>query len=311
MSDDRDIESAIAAYRVQLASEAELARGDLDEIEDHLRTLAAELRDTGLGAAEAVTEAARRLGEPRSVAREHARVRTAFGARLSWPRALAASLLIAPLLVMMTLSGGGNMELDFELGTGFLLIAALLARLPWARPVLLGGFGFFVLPTVMWLASGGGASVWSVAWFLGIVAVLAPWHRREITAAGYALALQLWAYGAASIALAYQVTTRDGDWVAVAPAAKIALVASALAAFGGVVRAKWAAIGSVVAAVALGVAIEQMWSLEFRFSHPDLYRAYLMTAIGSGVIASVGSSVLAWTTAPTKLGSLRAIFDRA
>ncbi len=311
MSDDRDIESAIEAYRQQLAAEAELARGDLDEIEDHLRTLAGELRDTGLGAAEAVAEAARRLGEPRSVAREHARVRTAFGARLSWPRAVVAALLILPILVMTRWSSGANLEIDVELAAGFLLVAALLARLSWARPILLGGFGFFVLPTAMWLATGAGASVWFVAWFVAIVAVLAPWQRREISAAGIALALQVWAYGAAAIALAYQVTSSDGEWVAVAPAAKIALSAAAIATCGGVLRAKWAAAGSAVAAIALAVAIEQMWTLRFNFGHREFYRVYLLGSLASGVVASVASALLGWTTARTKLGSLRAIFDRA
>ncbi len=42
---DDDDEPTIARYRSELVAEAELARGDLDEIEDHLRSLADELRD--------------------------------------------------------------------------------------------------------------------------------------------------------------------------------------------------------------------------------------------------------------------------
>jgi hypothetical protein len=310
-SDDPDeIDRAIAAYRAQLTAEAELARADLDEIEDHIRTLAAELRGRGLGATEAVAEAARRLGDPRSVAREHARVRTAFGARLSRTRAWAAALLIAPLLVAMAVSGAGNTDMNAELGVGVLIVLALVARLSWARPILLGGFAFFTLPTAMWLFSGGGASPWWVAWFVGIVALLAPWHRRELGAAGAALALQVWAFGAASLALAYQYSSRDGR-LPVAPAANLAVIAAALATAGGVLRARWAAIGSAIAAIALAVALEQMWGLRFRFAHPELYSGFLFSAIGSGAIASAASAVLGWRSAPSRFGSLRALFDRA
>ena len=308
--DPNEIDNAIAAYRTQLTAEAELARADLNEIEDHLRTLAAELLSKGLGATEAVAEAARRLGEPRSVAREHARVRTAFGAKLSRGRAWAAALLIAPLLVTMAISGAGNTDMNPELGAGVLIVLALVARLSWARPILLGGFAFFTLPTAMWLVSGGGASPWWVAWFVGIVALLTPWHRRELSAAGAALALQVWAFGAASLALAYQYTSPDGS-LPVAPAANIALIAAALATAGGVLRARWAAIGSAIAAIAIGLSLEQMWGLRFRFAHPDVYGAFLFSAIGSGAIASAASAVLGWRSAPSRFGSLRAILDRA
>ena len=307
--DQNELDDAIAAYRMQLTAEAELARSDLDEIEDHLRTLAAELRSKGLGATEAVAAAARRLGEPRRVAREYARVRTAFGAKLSRGRAWAAALLIAPLLVTMVVSAG-NTGMNAELGVGVLIVLALVARLSWARPILLGGFAFFTLPTMMWLVTDGDASPWWVAWFVGIVALLAPWHRRELSAAGAALALQVWSFGAASLALAYQYSS-SGDWVPVAPAANVAVIAAALATAGGVLRARWATIGSAIATIALGLALEPMWSLRFRFDHPDAYRAFLFAAIGSGAIASAASAVLGWRSAPSRFGSLRAIFDRA
>ena len=42
MTDDDQV---IAKYRAELTAEAELARGDIDEIEDHLRSLAADLRE--------------------------------------------------------------------------------------------------------------------------------------------------------------------------------------------------------------------------------------------------------------------------
>ena len=95
-----EVEQAIEHYRARLAAEAELARGDLAEIEDHLRTLIDALREDGLPAGEAIVEAARRLGDPRQLAREHARVRTPFGAKLSRARAWSACALLLPYLVL-------------------------------------------------------------------------------------------------------------------------------------------------------------------------------------------------------------------
>lgn len=46
VSDDQSVNEAIETYRQQLTAEAELARGDLDEIEDHMRTLIDEPRAT-------------------------------------------------------------------------------------------------------------------------------------------------------------------------------------------------------------------------------------------------------------------------
>src|SRR6266567_2391935 len=52
---------------------------------DGRRALVDELQRT-MPAAEALTEAARRLGDPKAIAREHARVRTPFGTKLSRAR---------------------------------------------------------------------------------------------------------------------------------------------------------------------------------------------------------------------------------
>ena len=48
--DAGEVDAAIEAYRFELCTEAELATGDLDEIEDHLRELIGELRAAGRGA---------------------------------------------------------------------------------------------------------------------------------------------------------------------------------------------------------------------------------------------------------------------
>ena len=72
MSKDLGIDEAIEQYRQELVAEASLAKGDLDEIEDHLRALIDELRadQPALGLATAIAQARERLGEPRALARE-------------------------------------------------------------------------------------------------------------------------------------------------------------------------------------------------------------------------------------------------
>ncbi|NVB77954.1 MAG: hypothetical protein HOV81_06120, partial [Kofleriaceae bacterium] len=96
----KDVDEEIVEYRKRLRAQGELAERDLDELEDHLRELTCELRNAGMSAAEAVTEAARRLGDPRQLAREHARVRSRFGPPLSAGRAWsAAALFVLPNIV--------------------------------------------------------------------------------------------------------------------------------------------------------------------------------------------------------------------
>ncbi len=313
MSDDRDIDSAIAMYRLQLVAEAELARGDLDEIEDHLRTLAAELRATGLGAAEAVAEAARRLGEPRSVAREHARVRTAFGAKLSRARAWSATALFGLILIgcatdLLPFDGLWRVT-GIELGLGCLLAVALAARLSWARPIVLGGAAFFLLPAIMWRVISPGFGVLTLSCWAGLVAFLAPWRRGELTASGFALALQVWAFGAAVYALGFQISTPDGIHHA-SFGAIAAFAAAIVAVAGGVLRARWSAIASAGSALSLGAVLVELAPLHFRMSHADLFQVATVTLISSGAVAALTGTVIAWRGARSTFGNLRAILDR-
>src|SRR5450432_659801 len=132
MSEDDQV---ISQYRNELVAEAEFARGDLDEIEDHLRVLAHELRDTGMPRAQAIDEACRRLGDPRSVAREHARVRSPFGAKLSRARAWSAAALIVGLVVLTRYQHGDpGPALGIQLKLAIVIALVLAARLSWARP---------------------------------------------------------------------------------------------------------------------------------------------------------------------------------
>jgi len=306
-----DVEHAIEEYCRELTAEAELARGDLAEIEDHMRSLVDELRDRGMPVGRAVKEAARRLGDPRAVAREHARVSSPFGARLSRARAWSAAALLAPMLgwlaVEIVPQAGLLSRAGMELGFGVVLVFALLARLAWARPVVLGGVAFFALPAALWAALVPGATPLWAAWYAGIAAFLVPWRRGEISGAGWALALHVWAYGAAGFALAFQVTTGDGSWSPVAPSSLLALFAAIAATCGGLLRARWSAAAAAVVAVALTAVIVELWDLRFRFPHPDAYRAGILILVASGAVAAAAGAVLAWRSARSTLGTVRAL----
>lgn len=306
-----DYEQAIATYRAQLRAEAELADGDLDEIEDHLRSLTDELRGRGLPVAEAVTEAARRLGEPREVAREHNRVRSAFGARLSKARTWSLVALLVPQLVyaaiVMIPHVGFWHHFVFEYLAGAFLCGALVMRMGWARPILLGGLAFFMIPQTV--------SVWAfdvsptyLVWHLGMLAFLVPWRRNELTPSGLALAAYVFAYGAASWTLSFQMTTPDGEHAYFAPTAIVACGGAALATVGAVLRARWSTIAGVASAVAIGVALVDLLGVDFRFpEHATLLEVSMIGSLAAGAMAALAGSVLAWRTARSSFGTLRAV----
>src|SRR5262249_52242517 len=123
---------------------------------------------------------------------------------------------------------------------------------------------------------------------------------------GAALGLQVWACGACWIALAFQITLRGG-WIPVAAAAHVAVAAAALAIAGGLVRALWGALMSLVAALANAIVLAELSQLLFKFDHPDLMRAYLLGSVASGMIASLAGAALAWRSASSRLGTLRSL----
>ncbi|HEY1551577.1 MAG TPA: hypothetical protein VGG28_27305, partial [Kofleriaceae bacterium] len=139
-SDDNDDEH-IARYRAQILAEVELSRAELDEIDDHLRSLATDLREHGTPRAEAIALACARLGDPRDLAREHARARSRFGARLSRARAWsAAALLAAPLAYYghNSLRWGLFTIASLHLALWLGVVIALAAQRTWARALVLG-----------------------------------------------------------------------------------------------------------------------------------------------------------------------------
>jgi hypothetical protein len=138
--DDRD-DGDIARYCAQILAEAELSRSELDEIEDHLRSLAADLREHGSPSGEAIALACKQLGDPRELARELARARSRFGARLSRARAWsAAALLAAPIAYYgrNSLRWGLFTIASLHLALWLSMVIALAARRTWARALVLG-----------------------------------------------------------------------------------------------------------------------------------------------------------------------------
>jgi hypothetical protein len=271
----------------------------------------------------AVTEAARRLGKPDEIAREHARVRPAFGARLSTARLISILVLIVPAMIWFAQSVsnwfGWMSRSGAELGVCGVLTVALVARLSWARPVLLGTIAFFALEDVFYtaaMAALGEApatdrlSYWLfraafLAWKLALIAFLAPWHRRDLTSAGASLALQAWAYAAAAFAAGFTITSTSWEKSAIAPTAEIALIAAVIATCGGVLRARWSAVAAAGSAVTLAIAAADFAHYSTRW-YPAQWIA-MMGIVVSGAVAAAIAAALAWRSARSNVGALRCI----
>ena len=307
MSDE--IETAVATYTAELLAEAELGRAELAELEDHLRTLIAELRAQGMPAAQAVTEAAHRLGQPRAIAREHARVRSVFGARIGRARAWSVVALMVPMLVFGAMNVAHTTSIALvDLAAAVVLVIAMAARLTWARPIMLGGIAFWTCAEALFFVSFPGAMAWWVVLHAGLLAFLVPWRRGEITGAGMSLALAVWAFGAATFAMGFQLSTLEGH-VFLAPGAVVAVITAFVATLGALLRARWAALASLVAAGGLAVACAQLAMLTMRMSAaaPELFRDVTLALVGSGALAAAIAAVLVWRTTHSRLGSLRAL----
>ncbi|GAA4161873.1 hypothetical protein GCM10022286_20130 [Gryllotalpicola daejeonensis] len=128
-ADSLEPEAAIASWRAYLVSRGSLSAGDVDELEDHLRTQIDELRTAGLDADEAVLIAVKRMGRQDEIAGEYARENS----RRLWKQLVMAG---AP---------ARRRRIDGSvIMIGFAALAAILAKLPEllgapAFPALLGG----------------------------------------------------------------------------------------------------------------------------------------------------------------------------
>lgn len=313
MSDE--IEKAIEGYRAQLQAEADIGRSDLAEIEDHLRELVTELRQTGMPISAAITEAAHRLGDPRQLAREHARVRSAFGARLSRARAWSAATLVLAQLVLAAVLYPPDPFVPMYVVTQILLPAvvagALAGRLTWARALILGMSGYGLVQTAMYVALPGepGFDPMIVGLFtilqLGTFAFVMPWRRHEIAPAGIALVVLYVAFGGAMAASMFVMNGPFEDFAV----AFVAQGATVLAGAGLVLRARWAAFAAVLASLALLVSAGQVNDIEFVFADAALIKATLLGSIALGSVAAAVTAVLSWRTARTRLGTLRSILS--
>ncbi len=287
----KDVDDRIEEYRRQLRAQGELAESDLDELEDHLRELTNELVTEGKPAAEAVTEAARRLGDPRLLAREHARVRSPFGAPLSVGRALSgAALFILPLIAI---SAEPDTELVFSLAgclaaavLAFITIA-LATRMSWARAVVLG---VAMQSLSLGLVVPHAAS--PLAWLpdVGLLAFIMPWRRTEISVAAITLALQTWACASGLIALPWFLGA-DGALSLRSVCGTIVLVGAFAACIGTARRARWSTLTSALSALALFCALLTLTRFPSKLS--------------SGAIAAIVAAVLDWRTTHSLVGPLQ------
>lgn len=298
-----DIDDAVARYRERIASEADVGRATLDEIEDHLRLLVDDLRAQGMPAALAVTEAAKRLGDPSELAREHARVRTPFGAKLPSWRALAVIALVLP-QVLVNL-GYENWNGYAEGALALALCGAMLRRSAWARATLLGVMAWNVLVVIASLALFGGAPpAWTVACQLGAFAILVPWRRADLTATGWALAMLYPIYTAGSMMLFWKVSGFDGYL----PDPQLVLAATVIAGAGLVLRARWASFAAIGAVAALAPWVHFASVTTFRI-HLFGIRELTLVALWSGVVAGIAIAIIGWRTARSNVGDLRAVLS--
>jgi hypothetical protein len=302
-----DLAEAIERYRAEIAAEAELSRADLDEIEDHMRALVAELREGGLPLAEAIAHARIRLGEPRQLAREHARVRSPFGARLSRSRAWSAAALLALPMIYYGHNSLRHGITTVELAVWIALVGALAARRAWARAIVLGRVAtsvfmqtvHVVAGSLVWHANGfaenfGRETVALLAVFAGVLALLAPWHRRDLGRRGLALALLGPAYVAAMSSVVVWSNAPVSAVVA-DPLASFAL-ASVVIAYLGVLRgARWASVAAafIVLAFAAGFGSHVVSD-----SIASIAELRVATSGALGALGAIAAVFVAWRSPP-------------
>jgi hypothetical protein len=314
-------DEVVRQYRAALLAEAELDRRDLDEIEDHLRSLAEELQTTGLSQADAIREACRRLGKPHALAREHARVRSPFGARLSRARAWSAAALLAPwwwsfakltLVEVRGMAPGITSIFGINLVIASAVMLGLLARMSWARAILVGALSWLMVDRAIgWVGDGpphDPREVARIACMAGAFLFVVPWRRRELAAPGYAIALLAWTYHGANVVSSFQLGSPDQlpvtDLVG-----GVAFFATLAAGLGVLVRARWAAVASLAASVSLVIAYTELRTRTFHTATPRLSAILWLGAVLVGAAAAATAAFLAWRSARTSLGTIRHVID--
>ena len=289
---EQSVEDVIAAYRRELYAEADLS-GRPRRDQDHLRSLTEELCGTGMPALEAVTEAARRLGDPRALAREHARVRGAFGAKLSRARRISVAVCLAPLLWHLGISAylfGATSQFDamLPIGTmfacGVVLVSAVLAGISWARPVLLGGMAFSVALVALALVEMhqqellDGRVVVLYLVDVASVAFLVPWRRSELTPPGWTLVLL---GGVSAIAMLADLS------LAVFVSAFVAII-------GCILRARWSALASAVSTVLVAISLARTENQRSIYDERTLLDFGWIALTVIGILAAALATLHAW-----------------
>jgi hypothetical protein len=306
-------DDAIRRYCDELATNAELARRDRVEIEEHLRELADDLQANGMPRAVALTEACRRLGAPAAIAREYARVRPAFGAQLSRARAWSAAVLLAWWwldFARLTLTGPGQVPgfgsiYGVNLVISAVALGGLVARASWARAIICGALSWFVVEeaiVIAWQGMPRDHDVWAVACKVGAFAFVAPWRRRELAPAGLAIVLLAWTYHGVNVLAMHEMTAPSqlpfiGVWLS------LAFVATLAAGLGVLARARWAAPAALAAALGLALGYTEIKALVYAHGSA-LYHALAVGGIAAGACASVLAAIVSWRTARSTLGSL-------
>ncbi len=320
MTDDKhQLDEQIARYRAAIVSEVELARSDLDEIEDHLRALVAELRERGMPLAEAVALASQRLGEPCQLAREHARVRSPYGSKLSRARAWSATALLA-----LPIAYYGHNDLRYGLLTiaslhlviWMGLVGALGARRTWARALVVGMLATSLFNRTVHVAAAllvarangyaenfGPSVLAMLALTAAAFAFVAPWRSGELGRRGVALALLGPAYLGGLGPLMFYIKA-PYSVVTTTPIGSFAFGA-ALVAIGGVLRgARWAGIASAVAGCALGVlACTALIGGDYRIvGRENIGGLHIGSVALLGALGALAASIALWRG---RLGTVR------
>jgi hypothetical protein len=316
----------VARYRAQILAEADVPDADLDELDDHVRALAAELRGHGTPRAEAIALACRRVGNPRDLAREHARVRAAFGARPPRVRAWsAAALLAAPIAYYghNSLRHGLFTFAALQLVLWIGVVIALAAQRTWARTLVLGTVAMSlamhatraVADAFVGRADGivaeklaalhAPAQLEMVAIWCAALAFVVPWRRGEIAPRGLALALLVPAYSAAMSTL-ISVGTAPASVLVIDPLGSLALTAVAIALVGVARNARWASLASFATALVLGaLAIDAGGGLFSTAFDSTMIDIDFTTAATLGSLGSLGAAIVTRRARVGRLGTFR------
>ena len=305
-NDVREIDAAVIAYRERLREAGTLRDASLDEIEDHLRELIAELRET-LPLAQAVREAAERMGEPADIAREHARVETSFGAPLPpWRAWIAAALTAVPLayITHAELMNPGDPMMLLKLVPLVIIIGALAARSTAARALLLAQVSCWTLNLIYNALSVPGAGAYR-AWypFAALAFVLiAPWKRREMTVAGWGLFLAFVGFERLSrqyVSAGYildRTRTYGGHDFALTHGLLVGgLVAALIAIVMMVLRSRWAAVPALFAGAITLLSFRVQLSSVVHVAQSSMPIVWwFMVHLMLGAFASMAAAYIAW-----------------